>query len=101
MEPVEERAAQALARVPEWLWDGESLPVPIEDIADSVYGLLVRDVEDMTDAPGPQWLMVCAYGEHGDDLDGMCRAFRASGVVMQRRIDDLFVRGERPAPTDI
>src|SRR3954463_7138808 len=52
MDRVEERAAQALARVPEWLWDGESLPVPIEDIADSVYGLLVRDVEDMTAAPG-------------------------------------------------
>src|SRR3954464_13669763 len=47
MDRVEERAAQALARVPEWLWDGESLPVPIEDIADSVYGLLVRDVQDM------------------------------------------------------
>src|SRR4051794_2522231 len=52
MDRVEERAAQALARVPEWLWDGESLPVPIEDIADSVYGLLVRDVDDMTAAPG-------------------------------------------------
>src|SRR3954464_7922446 len=52
MDRVEERAAQALARVPEWLWDGESLPVPIEDIADSCYGRLVRDVEDMTAAPG-------------------------------------------------
>src|SRR3712207_5317097 len=52
MDPIEERAAQVLARVPEWLWDGESLPVPIEDIADSVYGLLVRDVEDMAAAPG-------------------------------------------------
>src|SRR3712207_5032564 len=52
MDPIEERAAQVLARVPEWLWDGESLPVPIEDIADSVYGLLVRDVDAMTAAPG-------------------------------------------------
>jgi len=42
MERVEERAAQVLARVPEWLWDGESLPVPVEEIADSVDGLPQR-----------------------------------------------------------
>jgi hypothetical protein len=186
MDRVEERAAQALARVPEWLWDGESLPVPVEDMADSVYGLLVRDVEDMTAAPGapalppgqslsglllaargeiwvnageartwptrrrftighelghwelhrnaqqrlfcrsttlkedqppsvpdieeeasrfaaallmPQWLMVRAYGEHGNDLDAMCRAFRTSGVAMQRRMSDLFVRDVPRSPT--
>ena len=29
-----------------------SLPVPVEDIADSHFGLLVRDVDDMTAAPG-------------------------------------------------
>jgi hypothetical protein len=52
MDPVEERAARVLSAVPEWLWDGETLPVPIEDIADSVYGLLIRDVEDMSAAPG-------------------------------------------------
>src|SRR3712207_2737315 len=52
MDQVEERAVQVLASVPEWLWDGESLPVPIEDIADTVYGLLVRDVDDMRAAPG-------------------------------------------------
>jgi hypothetical protein len=52
MDPVEERAARILSAVPEWLWDGETLPVPIEDIADSVYGLLIRDVEDMSAAPG-------------------------------------------------
>jgi uncharacterized protein DUF955 len=52
MERAEERAEQVLARVPAWLWDGERLPVPVEDIADSVYGLLVRDVETMDAAPG-------------------------------------------------
>ena len=52
MDPVEERAARVLDQVPPWLWDGESLPVPVEDIADSVYGLLVRDVDDMSAAPG-------------------------------------------------
>jgi len=49
---VDEAAERVLARVPEWLWDGASLPIPVEDIADSVFGLLVRDVEDMSAAPG-------------------------------------------------
>lgn len=50
---IESRAAAVLESVPEWIWDGESLPVPVEDIVDSCYGLLVRDVEDMTTAPVP------------------------------------------------
>src|ERR671916_3057963 len=52
MRDVEERAEQVLAAAPGYVWDGERLPVPIEDLVDSVYGLLVRDVEDMTTAPG-------------------------------------------------
>ena len=52
MEGVTKRAEELLAEVPDWIWDGESLPVPVEDIADSHFGLLVRDVEDMTEAPG-------------------------------------------------
>jgi len=52
VEEIERRAEDVLARVPAWIWDGESLPVPVEDLADSVYGLLVREVEDMSAAPG-------------------------------------------------
>jgi hypothetical protein len=52
MRDVEEHAAQVLAAAPAYVWDGERLPVPIEDIVDSVYGLLVRSVEDMSAAPG-------------------------------------------------
>jgi hypothetical protein len=52
MDEIEVRVEKVLAGVPEWIWDGESLPVPIEDIADSEFGLLVRDIEDMTAAPG-------------------------------------------------
>jgi hypothetical protein len=52
MRDMEERAAQVLADAPEYIWDGEHLPVPVEDIVDSVYGLLVRDVENMSEAPG-------------------------------------------------
>lgn len=51
-EEIERRAEQVLARVPEWIWDGARLPVPVEDIADSCCGLLVRDVDDLTTAPG-------------------------------------------------
>jgi hypothetical protein len=52
VEGVTQRAEELLAQVPGWIWDGTSLPVPVEDIADSHCGLLVRDVEDMTQAPG-------------------------------------------------
>ena len=49
MRDVEERAEAAL---PGYVWDGERLPVPVEDVADSGFGLLVRDVEGMGGAPG-------------------------------------------------
>lgn len=50
---IERRAAAVLEAVPDFIWDGETVPVPVEDIVDSCYGLLVRDVEDMTTAPVP------------------------------------------------
>jgi IrrE N-terminal-like domain len=40
---VETEAERELGEVPDWMWDGESLPVPLETIADSHYGLLVRE----------------------------------------------------------
>ncbi len=52
MEGVARRAEELLGEVPDWIWDGSSLPVPVEDIADTHFGLLVRDVDDMTAAPG-------------------------------------------------
>lgn len=48
----EQVADRVLAGVADWIWDGETLPVPVEDIADSSFGLFVRDVEDLTAAPG-------------------------------------------------
>jgi hypothetical protein len=65
MRDVEERAEQVLAKAPAYIWDGERLPVPVEDLADSVYGLLVRDVEDMRSAPGAPTLAP------GQSLSGM------------------------------
>ena len=52
MRDVEERAEAVLAQLPTYVWDQDTLPVPVEDIADTQFGLLVRDVEDMTAAPG-------------------------------------------------
>jgi hypothetical protein len=49
---VEQFAEQVLERVPEWIWGGETLPVPIEDIVDSCFNLHVREVEDLSAAPG-------------------------------------------------
>ena len=44
-------AETVLAGVPAYVWDGERLPVPIEEIVDTCYGLYVRDVDDMATAP--------------------------------------------------
>ena len=52
MEAIERLAGEFLAGVPSYVWDGETLPVPIEDIADTHVGLLVRDVDDLRMAPG-------------------------------------------------
>jgi hypothetical protein len=49
---IEGLAERLLERVPGYIWDGERLPVPVEDIVDSFTGLLVRDVEDLRAAPG-------------------------------------------------
>ena len=49
---VEQHAERVLAEVPDWIWDGKSLPVPVEHIADTWFGLHVRDVEDLRTAPG-------------------------------------------------
>lgn len=62
---IERRAGVVLENVPDFIWDGEELPVPVEDIVDSYYGLLVRDVEDMTGAPVPGGLTT------GDWISGL------------------------------
>lgn len=65
MEEIERRAEEFLTRIPSYIWDGSSLPVPIEEIADSHIGLLVRDVEDLGTAPGAPTL------GHGQALSGL------------------------------
>ena len=65
MEEIERRAEQLLEQIPDWIWDGESLPVPIEEIADSWCGLHVRDVEAMDAAPG------CPRLDDGQTISGL------------------------------
>lgn len=65
MEEIEVLAERFLAAVPSYVWDGAALPVPVEDIADSHAGLLVRDVDDLRQAPGAPPL------EPGQSLSGL------------------------------
>ena len=65
MEEIAERAERFLSGVPSWIWDGERLPVPVEDIADSHCSLLVREVEEMTSAPG------CPELSDGQTISGL------------------------------
>jgi hypothetical protein len=54
MEEIERRAEAILADLPDYIWDGDRPPIPIEEIADSYFGLHVRDVPsaEMRAAPG-------------------------------------------------
>ncbi len=52
MEEIERRAERVLERVPDYVWDGQTLPVPVEHIADSYFGLLVCEMEYLRVAPG-------------------------------------------------
>lgn len=68
MEWAERRAAAILESVPDYVWDGETVPVPVEDIVDSVFGLYVRNVDDMTAAPE------CPPLADGESLSGLLLA---------------------------
>ena len=88
MESVEQRATRVLERVPDWIWNGDTLPVPVEHIADSCFGLHVRDVGDLSTAPGVpslepgQSLMRALRGRRRNPP---ARAWRTCGSVV-----DLF-----------
>jgi len=65
VDAIEQAAEDFLALIPSYVWDGGTLPVPIEDIADTHIGLLIRDVEDLRTAPGAPEL------GHGQALSGL------------------------------
>lgn len=64
---VEAAAERELSRVPGWLWDSRVPPVPVEALADSHYGLLVRESPDLAAVAGL---------EPGTGLSGLLLAAR-------------------------
>jgi hypothetical protein len=48
---IEAAVAEHLRQVPDYIWDGD-FPVPIEEIADSHYGLLVREKPNLAEQIG-------------------------------------------------
>jgi hypothetical protein len=51
MEEIQRLVEELLAGILSYVWDGKILPMPIDEIADTYVGLLVRDVEDLATAP--------------------------------------------------
>ena len=78
MEEIERAAEAFLAGIPSYVWDGATLPVPIEEIADTHVGLLVRDVEDLGTAPGAPEL------GHGQALSGLLLPARRRDLGQRR-----------------
>jgi hypothetical protein len=67
---LEQHAETVLGEVPVWIWDGRALPIPVEEIAGSCHSLLVRDVAEMSSAPGAPELAP------GQQLSGLLLADR-------------------------
>ena len=54
MEEIERRAEAILAELPDYVWDGDRPPIPVEEIADTHFGLHVcnKSPTEMRAAPG-------------------------------------------------
>ena len=54
MEEIERRADEILAELPDYIWDGDRPPIPVEEVADSHFGLHICDKQpaEMRAAPG-------------------------------------------------
>lgn len=72
MEEFDERVARVFDCVPPYVWDGDRLPVPVEEIASDVYGLRVlkKTAAEMCAAPG------CPEVPPGQSLSGLLLANR-------------------------
>src|SRR3954447_19289267 len=83
MADPEARAAETLAEIPRWLWDGKSLPVPVEDIVDSHFELHVCETPDLSCIPGAPVLA------EGEDLSGL--------LIVD--LKQIWVIAREPAPS--
>lgn len=86
-EEVEARAEAVLAGVPDWLWNGAELPVPVDAIADSHFGLLIREVADLSRAPG------CPEPASGQTLSGLL--LETKGEIWVNRVEAREWPGRR------
>jgi hypothetical protein len=121
VDAIEARAEDALATVPAWIWDGETLPVPVEEIADSCFSLLVRDVppDAMSSLPGApeldpgqavSGLLLASRGEIWVNADEACewpgrRRFTICHELGHWRLhrtgqESLFCRSTAVAPEE-
>ena len=53
MEQIERRAESILAELPDYIWDGDPPPSPVEEIADASVVLTFVDGERVFDAERP------------------------------------------------
>ena len=67
MDEIERRAESVLAELPDYIWDGDRPPIPVEEIADSHFGLHVceKSPAEMRAAPG------CPALDDGVTLSGL------------------------------
>ncbi len=67
MEETERRAETILAELPDFIWEGDRPPIPVEEIADSHFGLHVcnKSPAEMRAAPG------CPAIAEGESLSGL------------------------------
>jgi Zn-dependent peptidase ImmA (M78 family) len=72
MEEIEQRAVHVLEELPEFIWTDGTLPIPVEEIADSHFNLRVCEVEleEMLALPGAPRL------DNGQSLSGLLLANR-------------------------
>ncbi len=67
MKEIERRAEAILAELPDYVWEGDRPPVPVEEIADTYFGLHVRDVPPAQMCGAPS----CPPIDSGETLSGL------------------------------
>jgi hypothetical protein len=67
MNGPEAKAAEVLAGVPGYVWNGRTLPVPVEEIAESCFRLRIHEVDDLSAIAGaPQGVRLSGLLVVGD-----------------------------------
>ena len=102
-ERAEASAGRELAGVPEWIWDGQSLPVPIDLIAEDHYGLLVQARPSLVEFATSTYVHVSGVllRSHGRILVDALEAARAPGrrrFTIAHELGHLVLHDDRVRP---